>query len=79
MNNLTVSTTSNSSYLTPRQAHFLTLHSNSSNIQIASSSQFNSNSNVEQYVFLFTSDFERIAWLDEINGAIYACKPNFLF
>jgi hypothetical protein len=26
------------------------------------------------FVFLFTSDFERNAWLEEINGAIYACK-----
>lgn len=27
--------------------------------------------------FLFTSDFERIAWLEEINGAIYACRFKF--
>ena len=27
--------------------------------------------------FLFTSDFERIAWLEEINGAIYACRFTF--
>jgi hypothetical protein len=26
------------------------------------------------FTCLFTSDFERNAWLEEINGAIYACK-----
>ncbi len=28
----------------------------------------------EHFVFLFTSDYERLEWLEEINGAIYACK-----
>lgn len=31
------------------------------------------------HVFLFTSDFERNAWLEEINGAIYACKLIYFF
>ena len=39
-----------------------------------SSSNTTSNGVVTQHVLLFTSDFERIAWLEEINGAIYACK-----
>lgn len=28
----------------------------------------------EKFTFLFTSDFDRISWFEEINGAIYACK-----
>jgi hypothetical protein len=28
----------------------------------------------ETFQFLFTSDFERTSWLEEINGAIYACN-----
>ena len=31
-------------------------------------------SKVETFQFLFTSDFERSSWLEEINGAIYACN-----
>ena len=30
-------------------------------------------SKYEKFQFLFTSDFERTSWLEEINGAIYAC------
>ena len=33
---------------------------------------------VYTFVFLFTSDFERNAWLEELNGAIYACKSKTL-
>ena len=40
----------------------------------SSPTQHTSNS----HVFLFTSDFERNAWLEEINGAIYACKIFFI-
>jgi hypothetical protein len=28
----------------------------------------------EHYTFLFTSDYERREWLEELNGAIYACN-----
>ena len=31
-------------------------------------------SKYDKVQFLFTSDFERSSWLEEINGAIYACK-----
>jgi hypothetical protein len=54
--------------------------SSSSGVSSSSSSSSSSSTatavanNIEQYVFLFTSDFERIAWLEEINAAIYACK-----
>ena len=41
------------------------------------SSSPSSNSHSEHYVFLFTSDFERNAWVEEINSAIYACKLKF--
>jgi hypothetical protein len=87
MNNLTVS----SSNHTNRSANFLTLNgstlhstssSNTSSIMSSSnhSHQFlnNMNSHLDQYVFLFTSDFERIAWLNEINSAIYACMYPFI-
>ena len=55
-----------------------TFNTNSFN---SSNSSSNSNTSVissSKFVFLFTSDFERIAWLEEINGAIYACKSYFL-
>ena len=42
-------------------------NSNSSN----SSSSINS-----QYVFLFTSDYERIAWVEELNSVIFAYKTR---
>ena len=35
------------------------------------------NNSSNQYIILFTSDYERIAWLEEINGAIYACKKFY--
>ena len=40
----------------------------------SSSSSNSSAVSSAKFVFLFTSDFERNAWLEEINGAIYACK-----
>jgi len=56
----------------------------SNNNQSSSFSNSNNNSNANglssnKFVFLFTSDFERNAWLEEINGAIYACKILKLF
>jgi hypothetical protein len=57
------------------------LHGNgaplNSNNHLSSFSNSSSSANVasaNKFVFLFTSDFERNAWLEEINGAIYACK-----
>lgn len=74
MNNLTVSHSNHTS----RNNNFLTLNgttynSNTNTNHSTIQSQFISNSHLEQYIFLFTSDFERIAWLNEINSAIYAC------
>jgi hypothetical protein len=48
------------------------LNSNSNN-SFNQSSYASSNT----FVFLFTSDFERNSWLEEINAAIYACKYKF--
>ena len=52
-----------------------------SQISYSSISSSNNNNNTShssnsQYVFLFTSDFERTAWLEEMNSAIFACKLN---
>lgn len=51
--------------------------SNNNNASFISNNN-NSNNSVSsnKFVFLFTSDFERIAWLEEINGAIYAFKTR---
>jgi hypothetical protein len=39
-------------------------------------SSYHVHTGANQYIILFTSDYERIAWLEEINGAIYACELN---
>jgi hypothetical protein len=51
-----------------------TQSSHLSNSLSSSSSSLTNSSSIEQYVFLFTSDFERNAWVEEINTAIYAFK-----
>lgn len=45
-----------------------------SSVNFRSPSSSSSSAKIESYQFLFTSDFERNSWLEEINGAIYACK-----
>ena len=54
---------------------------NNNHLSSFNNSNNNSSANgmsANKFVFLFTSDFERNAWLEEINGAIYACKnENF--
>ena len=53
--------------------------SSSSNNNSNNNNNTSSNGSNSQYVFLFTSDFERTAWLEEMNSAIFACKLNNSF
>lgn len=83
-NRSTVSTSTNSYYnnLTNGSGVVNFFSSNDTpprNHQSSNSSSPNTNSHSEIHVFLFTSDFERNAWVEEINSAIYACKIDLSY
>lgn len=48
----------------------------STNNLSASHNSSSSSTNNSQYVFLFTSDYERIAWVEELNSVIFAYKTR---
>lgn len=75
MTNVSISSQTNNTHHGSGLSSFLA--SSTHNITSLTTSQINGSSQStanSQYVFLFTSDFERNAWLEEMNSAIFACK-----